>query len=311
MKLLLRKTGGSTVDLGQLTAVPGDVAQNAKFYGAGSDDVQSGSLSAGWFEKELEANGSFTRPAGIVSKDSCVYQQLPQQGAMSIHPVSGGSFAGVQGKYMTGDITVGGIDNLIPGNIRGGAFIGSVAGTWEGFVNNDPLTPYWKGIFAPGQIGELMYNRPATSTYEGRATIDWQHGNANPDGQYIKMKSDSLGANNTTIYPAFRFVVPIEMVGVKSVSIMYRLPADSANSYTWMVISQGTDYYVAEKNWSIRADLGAHEKFTIPASEGWVTRTFPINSANQYHYIHVGIGVAPSKNWDRNIDVKFIRLYKQ
>lgn len=309
MKLILRKTGGSTVDLSQLTASQKDVAQDLKFYGAGSEDVQNGALLSGHFEKKLEAGGSLTIPAGIVSQDSYVYQQIPQQGAVTIAPVTEGSYAGVQGKYMTDNIIVHGVENLTPENIRNGAFIGSVAGTWEGFVNNDPLSPYWKGIFAPGQTGELMDNRPPTSTYVGEAKIRWQHGVANPDGQYISMSSSSSG-RASTIYPAFRFSVPIEMTGVKSVSIMYQLPASSANNYTWMVLSQGTDFYVADKNWTIRPDLGANERFVLPASNGWGIQTFALRDAGQYHYIHVGIGVAPSISEDRWIDVRYIQLNK-
>ena len=44
MKLCIRKTGGSIVNMDQLTATRGDVAAGDKFYGAGSDGIQSGAL---------------------------------------------------------------------------------------------------------------------------------------------------------------------------------------------------------------------------------------------------------------------------
>lgn len=310
MKLCIRKTGGSTVNMDQLTATRGDVAAGDKFYGAGSDGIQSGALVNNQdIQKKLGANEAYTVPSGIISPGSYVYQDIKQQGPMTISPVQAGSYAGVTGKYMTGNITVNGVNNLIPANIRKGAFIGSVAGTWEGYVNNDPLCPYWKGVFAPGQTGELMDNRPVTSTYVAESDIEWQKGNANPDGQYIDMSSWAP-RSGATVYPAFRFSVPIEMAGVKSVSIMYRLPAHSANSYTWIVLSQDTDYYVAESNWSIRPGLGAYEKFVLPASDSWITKTFALSNAGRYKYIHVGIGVAPSTSQGRWIEVKYIRLNK-
>ena len=151
MKLCIRKTGGSIVNMDQLTATRGDVAAGDKFYGAGSDGIQSGALVNNQdIQKKLGANESYTVPSGIISPGSYVYQDIKQQGPMTISPVQAGSYAGVTGKYMTGNITVNGVNNLIPANIRKGAFIGSVAGTWEGYVNNDPPVPILEGRFCTG-----------------------------------------------------------------------------------------------------------------------------------------------------------------
>lgn len=315
---LIKRTGG-IIDVSGLTAVPADVVSNETFFGAGSDDEQMGNLkNNGKITKQLSANETYTIPAGYVDAESKVSQNIQIQGAMVITPTQAAQTISVGGKYMTGKITINGVENLLPENIKNGVSIGTVQGTWQGYVNNDPLTPYWYGLFSPGQTGTLIANRSPNAGTLGSQGINWQEGTANPDGQFIWMYSSATSDNSR--YPAFRFDTPIEMQGVKSVSIMYALPSHSANSYTWLILAEkqvsnvtgGTSWTLSESN------LGAYESFVLSATYTsgnriWSTKTFTLanlSNASKYKYIYVGIGVAASSSQGRNIAVKYIKLNK-
>uniref|UniRef100_A0AAU8AYR7 Tail protein n=1 Tax=Dulem virus 35 TaxID=3145753 RepID=A0AAU8AYR7_9CAUD len=312
----LIKRNGGIIDVSGLTATPSDVVGGATFYGSGSADEQVGSIANnGKISKVLSANETYTIPAGFVETDSKVTQNIQTQGAVVITPTQAAQTVSVGGKYMTGKLTVNGVENLLPENIKNGVAIGTVQGTWQGYVNNDPLTPYWYGIFAPGQTGTLIANRSPGSGYLGSQGIDWASGNANPDGQFIFMYSSATSDNSR--YPAFRFDTPIEMEGVKSVSIMYALPSHSANSYTWIVLAEKqVSNVTGGATWTLsESNLGAHESFVLPATYSsddrvWATKTFALSNAASYKYIYVGIGVAASSSQGRNIAVKYVKLNK-
>ncbi len=320
-KLIIRKSGGAPADVSGLTATPADVEKGKVFYGLGSDKVQVGTVeNRGVLRQSIGANGSYTFPPGIYAAGGYINQNIPVQDGFVINPVAGGSSAGVRNKYMKGNIVVNGVANLSPENIRKGAFIGTVAGTWEGYVNNSPLTPYWYGIFYPGQTGREIYNRsPNIGTLAG-TSINWSSGTAKPNGRYIHLTSYATGGTANSEYPAFRFEVPIEMDGVKSVSIMYRLRSHSANQYTWIVLAEKeVNNVTGGQTWNLsESNLGAYESHTLPAtvdevyddSQGWSVQTFSLTNARRYKYIYVGIGVAASRNQGRIIDVKYIKLNK-
>lgn len=312
---LIKRTGG-IIDVSGLTATPGDVADGETFLGHGSDSEQTGTMkSNGKISKILAANETYTIPSGYVDSGSTVTQNIERQGAVTIDPTVAGQTIAVGGKYMTGKLTVNGVDNLFPENIKNGVAIGTVQGTWQGYVNNDPLTPYWYGVFAPGQTGTLITNRSPNSGTLGSQGIDWNSGNANPDGEFIFMYSSATSDNSR--YPALRFNIPIEMEGVKSVSIMYALPSHSANSYTWIVLAEKqVSNVTGGSTWNLsESNLGAYQSFVLPATFNsgdrvWSTKTFALSNAARYKYIYVGIGVAASSSQGRNIAVKYIKLNK-
>jgi len=318
-KLIIRKSGGAPADVSGLTATPSDVEKGKVFYGSGSDKPQVGIVeNRGVLRQSIGANGSYTFPPGIYESGGYINQNIPVRDGFVINPTAGGSSAGVHGKYMTGNVVVNGVPNLSPENIRKGAFIGTVAGTFEGYVNNSPLTPYWYGLFYPGQTGTLIYNRSPNAGSQGpEDRIDWHFGDMYPDGQYIHMRSGAVSSSNSK-YPAFRFNVPIEMQGVKSVSIMYSLPYDSANQYTWLILAEkSVTNITGSTSWGLsESRLGAYESHALPGTTSgdrvWSVQTFSVNQSkvDRYKYVYVGIGVAASSSQGRSISVKYIKLNK-
>lgn len=129
--ILLRAGGGSLTDL---NALPSDVLDGKSFVGA-SGEIQEGEMvDHGEVSYALTVNEEYTIQEGYYDS-ILVTQSVPTQGNMSYSPSSTNTqIAEVAGKYMTGDITVSPISNLLPGNIKKGVTIGGVTGTWEGYL---------------------------------------------------------------------------------------------------------------------------------------------------------------------------------
>lgn len=297
-----------------LTAKKEDVAEGKTFYSDGDEKPNVGTLkNNASIVKKINANEEYVIPYGIHNGDGYVYQEIPFQEKIIVNPVAEGSIIDVGGKYMTDNIIINGIENLLPQNIRKGAFIGKTAGEWEGYVNNDILTPYWYGIFAPGQTGRLISNRNTPVGSYSDKSVDWFANDSFTKGQYINFKSRA--SNIAVDYPAIRFNVPLEMSGVKSISLEYALPYHSANNYTWVVLAEKEAYQItSDGSWNIASDLGLYEKFVLPGtgdgSEDFAKITFNINNASMYHWIYIGIGVAQSSSQGRWMKIRYLKLNK-
>jgi len=149
MEIPIRKIGGTDTD--NLTAVPGDVVAPKKFVGSGTEDTQTGTVvDRGSPAYVLSANGSIVLPSGNYSGGE-VTQSLETSAGQIISPGASKITTPATGKYFTGDIIVGGVTNLVPGNIRIGVTVGGVAGTWNGHVNDDPNRLLYYGALPPGQ----------------------------------------------------------------------------------------------------------------------------------------------------------------
>lgn len=201
--LALRKTGGGA-DFDRLTAVPEDVAAGKRFLGAGSDETQEGTMPVqGSPSIMLPANGSVTLPAGKYTGGK-VSQQIATMGEQSIGPGAKQITINCAGKYMTGNIIIRPTKNLIISNIKKNQYVGGVGpGIWEGYVNDDPLTPYLYGTFYGNQgITSMRYTTYRQGT--GKVSLSKDHIAA------------SAGSGETIAYV---FDLPIRLDGVKSLTV--------------------------------------------------------------------------------------------
>ncbi|SET70886.1 hypothetical protein SAMN05443270_1058 [Lacrimispora sphenoides] len=306
---------GGNADLSDLTALPSDVVENQKFYGVGSEEVQDGAVkNNGSIKYKLPINATYTIPAGYHDQGEVYQDTQIITGDIIINPQEGGSAAGIKDKFFNSDVVVNGVENLLPENIKAGVFIGTIEGTWSGFVNGDPLQPYWYGLFAPGQTGRMIANRNTPVGDYQLTYVNWSKDDTETGGEYIWFRSDSTAATSGSArnYPAITFKVPIEMAGVKSVTICYKLPSHSANSYTWLVFGEKeVDQITNDNSWTISPNVGAYEKFVLPATgDVFGTQTFSLINAASYHYIYVGIGVAQSNSQGRFMMIRYIKLNK-
>lgn len=306
---IIKRQGGA-VDVSDLTATPADVVAGERFYGSGIDEIQTGTQkNNGKISKVLAANETYVIPAGYVDAGSAVTQNIVTHEAMTINPVANGSLLNISGKYMTGDIVVNGVDNLKPENIKKGAFIGSVAGTFEGYVNTDQLTPYWYGVFPPGQTGfydSALYQNPSSagpnfsSMVYAQMSVDWQYPvDDGAKGSCIKIEGEKIKGYTTYVAPYITFNKQINISECKSITICYTLPSRAYDqTLSTLVLSQnkpgtfdtGTVYEPTPSHNAlvVASALGSYEVFHLDYSNGsdeWIVKTFTIKSPFKYNYI--------------------------
>lgn len=305
---IIKRQGGA-VDISDLTATPADVVAGEKFYGSGTDEIQTGTQKKiGKISKVLAANETYVIPAGYVDAGSAVTQNIVTQGAMTVNPVANGSLLNVSGKYMTGDITVNGVENLKPENIKKGVFIGSVSGTFEGYVNTDQLTPYWYGVFPPGQTGfydSAFYQNPnsagsswdnyKTSVY-AQMSVDWNYDvDDSLQGKCIRIEGKRIrSAPATAVAPFVTFEKQINIGSAKSVTICYTLPSRAYDQDLSAVILSQNKPGVFYENPLYRSGsfysgtLGSFEIFHLDTTSDentWITKTYTISNPGQYNFV--------------------------
>lgn len=139
------------VDFEILNVQPGDALKGKLYVG------HDGKIGTGTIEDRgspllsLELNSGITLPAGKYSGGT-VQQNIPTMGETRITPGSKQITIYTNGMYMTGNVIVERLANLVPENIKLGEYVGGVGpGTWQGYVVTDPATFYYYGTFGPGQ----------------------------------------------------------------------------------------------------------------------------------------------------------------
>lgn len=126
--------GGSGFDDSQLTATPDKVRNGKTFYGSGTDEIQTGTVTEILAETvTLPLNGSYSIPQGVHSGNGKVVQSLQTSAGGTVYPTSEKQTLQTSNKYMTDDVYVAPLTGLKPENIKKGVTILGVTGTYEGY----------------------------------------------------------------------------------------------------------------------------------------------------------------------------------
>lgn len=131
---------GNSVDFSTLTTTESKVRIGKTFIGAGSDNIRTGTVPEyAQSNNSLAVNATYNIPVGIHNGIDVVSQTEPTMSGQTITPGVGEIVIECAGKYMTGDIVILAVDNLLPENVKLGAIVGegagAVTGTFEGFVD--------------------------------------------------------------------------------------------------------------------------------------------------------------------------------
>ena len=175
-------------------------------------------------------------------------------------------------------------------------------------MNTDQLTPYWYGVFPPGQTGfydSAFYQNPSsagsswdnykTSVY-AQMSVDWGYDvDDSLQGKCIRIEGRRIrSAPATAVAPFVTFEKQINIGTAKSVTICYTLPARAYDQDLSAVILSQNKPGVFYENPLYRSGsfysgtLGSFELFHLDTSTDentWITRTYTISNPGQYNFI--------------------------
>lgn len=128
---------------GAATITPGKTAQTigAGQYLSGAQTIAS--LGG-------NAPASMVHPSYTFSSDNAGRAQkgtMATLGAQTVVPTNVQRVVNTSGKYMTGNVTVQAVTNLIAANIKKGVVVGGITGTFEGYTTS-PLNIYNRGVWS-------------------------------------------------------------------------------------------------------------------------------------------------------------------
>lgn len=281
-KLALHKFG-SQANLDDLTAISEDVLEDNIFLGKGSEEKQSGTLP----DKKspsiiLPANGNIILEPGYYSGGK-VTQNIEKFNAQTIGPGAKQITVSISGKYGNGNITVNPVKNLTPSVIKKGEYVGGVGpGLWEGYVNEDPYTPYLFGTFYGSQ--GITYFR-YTTYRQGTGTVKLEKDHI----------SASAGSGQTVAYV---FDLPINLTNVKSLTVQM---SGSGKVCKVLVCRNRVEDYIQEAyqsgssvQYRYNANLGdilLNESIGRSSSSGaeWEQeKTFSLSGQSGNAYLYIG-----------------------
>lgn len=236
------KKNGANADTSDLTALPSSVKKGKIFLGRGSDNEQIGKMPIIQPERyELQLNQTLSLGEGFYDAGSTVTQNIPTLGNQYVVPSADLQTIETAGKYMEGDVFVESLPNLIAPNIKKDVVIRvgdtTIVGTYEGYENDDPYTPYYNGVFGPGQSISSFpsFGRKGGPYYKGDVTFG-------RDNIHIE---NPLSTDYVTT--AIVFNVPLNFDNINRITLKYSLA--NASGGCEMVLATGyvSDYiYICE-----------------------------------------------------------------
>ncbi len=147
---LIKRTG-SSVDASGATATAKDVLAGKTFLLQDGDTTGVGTMvEQGSPSKDMPINGNITLPEGHYSGGK-VTQNIPTFPGQTVNTGKNSVTVNTANKYASGNIQLTQIKNLTPAVIKKGMYVAGVGpGTWEGFINDDPDCPFYRGTYGPG-----------------------------------------------------------------------------------------------------------------------------------------------------------------
>lgn len=111
------------------------VLSGQTYYNSDPKTKRTGTMpNRGAVSQALGINGTYTIPAGYHNGSGKVTQSIATMAGQTITPGTSQQTVSSSGKYMTGNVVVNAVSNLTAANIKKGAVVGGVTGTFQGYV---------------------------------------------------------------------------------------------------------------------------------------------------------------------------------
>lgn len=152
------------------------VLSGQSYYNLDPKTKRTGTMpNRGAVSQALGINGTYTIPAGYHNGSGKVTQSIATLGGQTINPTASQQTVSSSGKYMTGNVVVNAVSNLTAANIKKGAVVGGVTGTWEGYVPG-AQDLYYRGNNVAGFIAGQKATLDAGQITIGPLTSASQYG---------------------------------------------------------------------------------------------------------------------------------------
>ena len=279
MELALLKTGGG-VDTSELTATENDVVSPYTFYGKDDEAKDTGGVTnKGKKTHTLAANGTYAVEEGYYESIT-VNQSLATYAGATVNPGKNAVVLPTKNKYVTGNVVLNSIKNLIPSNIKKGEYVGGVGpGTWEGYVNVDPLTPYYYGAFNGIQsITAILYI---------------QAGGGTPA---VELEKDAIFLEtHNLITRGIVFDEPIDITDLKKLTLTVNAAFDTRTPRWQVIIAENKyDKWMVDQTGEPTYELGEvyySHKFNDSSEEHFAgDKELDISDAEGRGYLYIGVG---------------------
>lgn len=271
-------------DFEALNVKPGDVLKGKLYVGPDGKTHTGEMEDRGAPELLLELNGRMTIPEGKYTGGH-VKQIIPTMGETHVTPGSKQITLYTNGMYMTGNIVVDKLSNLVPENIKLGEYVGEVGpGAWQGYIVTDPRTFYYRGTFAPGQ---------SMSDYIAFDANDYK-ANRTDELKYLLYTANggiTNGRNN--VYSVFE--APIDLTSVNKLTVQYSVyvlyTSSSKLIFDMYLTSEKNIRYQAIDNLKIASSENEFSQRDV--DEDIKTAEIDVSSLSREAYlsIYVGLGL--------------------
>ena len=290
MECIVKNTGAA-LDIRGLTAKPGYVKKGKTFIGQGSDEEQIGTMPIiDAADHVLTINGEYQSAAGYYAAGSRIVQNIPTMEQQYIIPSGEQQTVETKDKYMIEDVVIAGLPNLNTFNIKKGTVIKlgdyTIIGVYEGYENNDPMVPYYNGVFAPGQSINSFpaFGRKAGEYYVGDVTFG-------RDNLHLENPLDTRYVTTAIVFNR-----PLNFDEINEIELRYSLDNATGGCSVLAATGYETEYIYRRADSgsgkTYHEGLGTYWQREIPDTNGNVSnRTLNVASVTGSRYLYISLSM--------------------
>lgn len=203
-------------------------------YHNGSGYVDQAITNRGAVNASLGINGTYAIPEGYHNGSGKVTQSIATMGAQTVTPGNAQKVVSCSGKYMTGNITVPAVSNLIAANIKKGVTVGGVTGAFDPLAGDAKDLYYFgknragfsqtAGNCSFGQYSIFSLHTNGVNTFRMESSGAWNFADYSKliiEGQNFNARTSSAGGGHGLVTKtgqiAGNYMIPSSITGTKVV----------------------------------------------------------------------------------------------
>lgn len=273
---------GTVASVGGLTA--SKMMQGQSAFGVSGTATNDGTASASQILRNVVA----------YSKGSKLIGTIDSMAGTTINPTNATQTVASSGKYMTSNIIINPVSNLIASNIKKGVKVGNIVGTFQGMVDA-PLYLFNNGVYANRLQHFIKKSNGAISTITTYGSF-----------KCITMEvySNYSGSDNDTGYNTSN--PTIDLTNFNFLYVLVGLK-NSSYSYKECTMSVGTDINISPRKDTVKVSAKVQPLDGSNNATG-TTLKLDISKLSGYHYIKFGKSELTDTIFSPEINIKQLWL---